>query len=275
MAPAARPWLTRAAMRITTWNINSVRLRLDLLRRVVHALDPDVVCLQETKVDDARFPADDLKALGFDHVLAHGQRNYNGVAILSKRPLDGHETRAWCGYDHCRHQITKVDGVELHNLYVPSGGDEPDREVNPKFAHKLDFLSELADHWRGEAAQGKAMIAVGDFNIAPLATDVWSHKQLANVVSHTPVEVEALGDLQASAAFTDAVRAIVPPEQKLYSWWSYRARDWSASDRGRRLDHVWVTPPLAGAVRDAQVLRAARGWEKPSDHVPVTVDLTL
>jgi len=263
-------------MRITTWNINSVRLRFELLRRVVDEHAPDVLCLQETKVEDARFPGDAAKALGFVHVLAHGQRNYNGVAILSKVPLEGHETRAWCGYDHCRHQITRLDGgIELHNLYVPSGGDVPDRDANPKFAHKLDFLAELAAHWRAQGAAERAIIAVGDLNIAPLETDVWSHKQMLNVVSHTPVEVEALGELEASAEFTDAVRAIIPPEQKLYSWWSYRARDWAASDRGRRLDHVWVTPPLKDAVRDARVLRAARGWEKPSDHVPVTVDLEL
>jgi exodeoxyribonuclease-3 len=263
-------------MRLVTWNINSVRLRFEHLRRVVTELAPDVVCLQETKVDDARFPAAAARELGFAHVLAHGQRSYNGVAILSKLAVDGHDTRAWCGYDHCRHQITRLDGgVELHNLYVPSGGDVPDRDANPKFAHKLDFLAELAAHWRGEAAGARALIAVGDLNIAPLETDVWSHRQMLSVVSHTPVEVEALGELQASAAFTDAVRAVIPPEEKLYSWWSYRARDWAASDRGRRLDHVWVTPPLADTVRDARVLRAARGWEKPSDHVPVAVDLAL
>ena len=263
-------------MRITTWNINSVRLRFELLRRVVDELAPDVVCLQETKVDDARFPTDAAKALGFAHVLAHGQRSYNGVAILSRVAVDGHETRTWCGYDHCRHQLTRLEGgIELHNLYVPAGGDVADRDANPKFAHKLDFLAELAAHWRAAAAAERALIAVGDLNIAPLATDVWSHRQMLNVVSHTPVEVAALGELQASADFTDAVRTIVPPHETLYSWWSYRARDWAASDRGRRLDHVWVTPPLADAVRDARVLRAARGWEKPSDHVPVTVDLEL
>ncbi|TVQ41242.1 MAG: exodeoxyribonuclease III [Geminicoccaceae bacterium] len=263
-------------MRITTWNVNSVRLRLATLERIVRTLEPDVLCLQEIKVEDQLFPTDAVKALGFDHVLVHGQRNYHGVAILSKLPLDGHAQRNWCEVDHRRHQITHLPGgIELHNLYIPSGGDVPDRNVNPKFAHKLDFLAELATHWEAEAAADKRMIAVGDFNIAPLETDVWSHKQLLDVVSHTPIEVEALGRLQRSAGFVDAVRAVIPPEVKLYSWWSYRARDWSASDRGRRLDHVWVTPPLASAIRDASVLREARGWDKPSDHVPVTVDLDL
>jgi len=119
------------------------------------------------------------------------------------------------------------------------------------------------------------MILVGDLNIAPLETDVWSHKQLLNVVSHTPVEVDALTDLQAGLGWIDAVRHRIPAEQRLYTWWSYRARDWALSDRGRRLDHVWVTPPLAGAVGAVEVLRQARGWEKASDHVPVIVDLDV
>ncbi len=263
-------------MRITTWNINSVRLRLALLERVVHELEPDVLCLQETKVEDARFPHEAVAALGFPHVRVHGARGYHGVAVLSKVPLAEHRTHAWCAVDHPRHQVAALPGgIELHNLYVPSGGDVPDRAQNPKFAHKLDFLAELAADWRRNGAAERAMIAVGDFNIAPLASDVWSHRQLLDVVSHTPVEVAALGELQASAGWMDAVRAVVGAEMKLYSWWSYRARDWAASDRGRRLDHVWVTPPLAGRVRAASILRAARGWEKPSDHVPVSVDLDV
>ena len=117
------------------------------------------------------------------------------------------------------------------------------------------------------------MIAVGDLNIAPLETDVWSHKQLLKVVSHTPVEVDRLGGLQRAAGFVDAVRHFVPPEQRLYTWWSYRNRDWAASDRGRRLDHIWVTPPLVGALSAARVHRESRGWDQASDHVPVALDL--
>ena len=124
------------------------------------------------------------------------------------------------------------------------------------------------------AAPGSAeAVLAGDLNVAPLETDVWSHKQLLKVVSHTPIEVALLERLQRSLDWVDAVRHFVPPEQKLYSWWSYRARDWAASDRGRRLDHVWVTPELAGALRGATVARELRGWKRPSDHVPVVVDL--
>lgn len=263
-------------LRLTTWNINSVRLRIDQVTRFLERVQPDVLCLQETKVEDSKFPLEAAEAFGFPHTAIHGGRNYHGVAILSKIPLRNHETRFWCNIDHPRHQIVELDGgIELHNLYIPSGGDVPDRDQNPKFAHKLDFLQELTDAWAASGIGDRRAIAVGDFNIAPLETDVWSHKQLLDVVSHTPVEVEALGRLQASAGWTDAVRAIVPTEERLYSWWSYRARDWSASDRGRRLDHVWVTAPLAAQVRAAQVLRDARGWTKPSDHAPVTVDLDV
>jgi exodeoxyribonuclease III len=116
---------------------------------------------------------------------------------------------------------------------------------------------------------------VGDLNVAPLETDVWSHKQLLKVVSHTPVEVAALAELQASQGWIDAARRFVPPSERLYTWWSYRALDWAASDRGRRLDHIWITPDLAPRLRRVEVLRAARGWPQPSDHVPVTVDLEI
>ena len=119
------------------------------------------------------------------------------------------------------------------------------------------------------------MIAVGDLNIAPLEMDVWSHKQLLSVVSHTPVEVARLDGLQRAGGFVDAVRHFVPPEERLYTWWSYRARDWAASDRGRRLDHVWVSPALKGAVRSQQIVRKMRGWKLASDHVPVVVELEI
>ncbi len=119
------------------------------------------------------------------------------------------------------------------------------------------------------------VVLVGDLNIAPLETDVWSHRQLLDVVSHTPVETEGLIRLQQAYGFVDAVRAIVPPSEQLYTWWSYRARDWEASDRGRRLDHVWLSPALAPGLVAAEVRRDARGWPGPSDHVPVTVELEV
>ena len=262
------------ALRVTTWNVNSVRLRLGGLERLTREVRPDVLCLQEIKVKNDAFPLADLEALGFRHHVLHGQAGYHGVAIFSRLPLEDATPLAWCNKDDCRHLRARLPGgIELHNFYIPAGGDLPDPEQNPKFRHKLEFLAEITDWFRREFAPARRAILLGDLNIAPLETDVWNHKALLKVVSHTPVEVRALEALQAAHAWVDAVRAFVPPAERLYTWWSYRARDWSASDRGRRLDHVWVTPRLRPHLLSARVLRAARGWPQPSDHVPVTVDL--
>jgi exodeoxyribonuclease III len=262
------------SLRFATWNINSVRLRLDNIRRFVAEWAPDVLCLQETKTPDKLFPREALEPLGYRHMLVHGMKGYNGVAILSRLPFRSPGTRSWCAREDCRHAVVELaDGIELHNLYIPAGGDVPDPAVNRKFAHKLQFLDEVTAWFAAERAAARPLVLVGDLNIAPLESDVWSHKQLLDVVSHTPVEVERLGRLQRAAGFVDAVRHFVPPPERLYSWWSYRARDWAASDRGRRLDHIWVTPALAGGLVETRVLREARGWDKASDHVPVLLTL--
>jgi exodeoxyribonuclease-3 len=262
------------ALTLATWNINSVRLRLDLVKRLIAEAQPDVLCLQETKSPDEHFPREAFEALGYRDMLVHGMKGYNGVAVLSRVPFAGQSTRSWCEREDCRHGIaTLPGGIELHNIYVPAGGDEPDPEINDKFAHKLRFLDELTASFAAAPKDGRRMVLVGDLNIAPLETDVWSHKQLLTVVSHTPIEVEKLGRLQGAGGFVDAVRHFVPPEERLYSWWSYRNRDWAASNRGRRLDHIWVTPSLVPELAAAEVMRPVRGWERSSDHVPVVIRL--
>jgi len=271
----------RRTLRIATWNINSVRLRLARLADLDAALAPDVLCLQETKAPDELFPRAEIEALGFRHVLARGMKGYNGVAILSRLPLAPvAATPDWCGKGDCRHLAADLDlpggPLRIHNFYVPAGGDIPDPEANPKFRHKLDFLAEAAAWFAaGAADQGRAVLA-GDLNIAPLPEDVWSHRQLLDVVSHTPVETEGLGRWQATAGgWVDAARVVVPVPEKLFTWWSYRNRDWRASDRGRRLDHVWLTPDLRGALKGAVVLKDARDWPLASDHVPVLAELVV
>lgn len=262
---------------IATWNINSVRLRQAHLRQLATRLKPDVICLQETKVPDDLFPEAIASELGFPHLLKRGMKSYNGVAILSRLPLTlAEDTPDWCGKSDCRQISASVETpggpVTIHDFYVPAGGDIPDRAANEKFAHKLDFLAETRAHFL--KYKPRRAVLVGDLNIAPLEQDVWSHKQLLNVVSHTPVEVDALNSWR-EAGFHDAIRHFVPADQKLYTWWSYRNRDWAASNRGRRLDHIWVTPDLVPALHSHEVLREARSWEQPSDHVPVAVTLAL
>lgn len=265
-------------MRLATWNINSVRLRINQLLRLVDEAQPDVICLQETKCPDEFFPHEPLEAAGYKYRSIHGMKAYNGVAILSRRPLDATCVHHRVGKQDCRHVAASVKltprgkPIEIHCAYVPAGGDVPDPEANEKFAHKLAFVDELTNWWKDERDATTPMILCGDLNIAPLETDVWSHKQLLSVVSHTPIEVEKLNAMQASIGFVDAVRAFIPPAQKLYTWWSYRNQDWKASDRGRRLDHVWVTKPLKKNLKAAVVLREARDWDLASDHVPVIVD---
>ncbi len=270
--------MTAPALRVATWNINSLRLRLPLVRELIAALDPDVICLQETKVPDALFPADAPAELGYPHAAFRGMKGYNGVAILSRRPIEVlHDAPDWCAKGDCRHLAVRVDAagepIELHNFYVPAGGDVPDRVLNLKFAHKLDFVAEARAWFAGRAGLARSVL-VGDLNIAPLEQDVWSHRQLLDVVSHTPAETTALLAWQATG-FVDAVRHFVPAEDKLFTWWSYRNRDWRLSNRGRRLDHIWVTPDLVGGLRGHTVLRDARDWARGSDHVPVAVDLAV
>lgn len=260
-------------MRIATWNVNSVRLRLPLLEKFIAENSPDVICLQETKVVDDAFPKSDIEAMGYGHLEIRGMKSYNGVAIMSRLPLERLDDRHFCERDDCRHLGVRVDGIDLHCLYVPAGGDIPDPDANEKFAHKLAFVDEMGAWSKDLAGSGRPAILTGDFNIAPLESDVWSHKQLLKVVSHTPIEVEKFAKAQSAGQWIDAVRQFIPAEEKLYSWWSYRARDWAAADRGRRLDHFWASPDLQGRLADAYILRDARGWEKPSDHVPVVIDI--
>ncbi len=259
-------------MNIITWNINSVRLRLPIVLDLLAESQPDVLCLQETKCPDEHFPHDAFQSAGYTHRAIRGEKGYNGVAILSRHPLHNIRHLNWVGKEDCRHIAATINdkNIDIHNFYIPAGGDVADIETNEKFAHKMKFLKEL-NKWSKEQAEIPSIL-LGDLNIAPREDDVWGHKQLLKVVSHTPMEVDALNDVMAAGNWTDAVRAMIP-DGLLYSWWSYRAKDWAAADKGRRLDHIWVTEPLVNSVKDAEVLRGYRGVEKPSDHAPVMVRL--
>ena len=201
------------------------------------------------------------------------------MAIASALPIEDAPVLAVCREGHARCISAKVAGGEIQNFYIPAGGEVPDREANPKFDHKLDFYEKLTAEMAARDPKDPLVIA-GDLNVAPGENDVWSHKQMSRIVSHTPVEVEAMRALQASAGFIDLAREAVPEPQKLYSWWSYRSPDFRKSSRGLRLDHLWVTPGLREAAfrsgaASARVHLDVRGWERPSDHAPISIDLGL
>jgi len=266
------------SLTVATWNINSVRLRIGNVERFLKLRKPDVLCLQETKCPDEFFPHQPFEALGYKHRLIQGMKAYNGVAILSKVPFTAMNVHHRCGKEDCRHIEAALDiggdPILLDNLYIPAGGDIPDPEANVKFAHKLDFYREMA-RWYADrkpaarARKGKRRIAVGDLNVAPLEHDVWNHKQLLKIVSHTPVEVDLFAKMMASLDWIDVPRRFVPADEKLYSWWSYRNHDWRVTNRGRRLDHILATPGLGDAIRSYRIDSDLRDWDLPSDHVPV------
>jgi exodeoxyribonuclease III len=265
---------------VATWNINSVRLRLKLVLDYLQRARPDVLCLQETKCLDDQFPRSAFREIGYADQVIRGDKGYNGVAILSRLPLGEPSCLPFGRKGDARHIAAEVmspagAAVTVHNFYVPAGGDIPDAELNAKFAHKLGFLGDMLEWSAQQAGTNRRAIITGDLNIAPYESDVWNHKQLLDVVSHTPTETEALEEIRRCGEWTDAVRHRIPEPERVYTWWSYRAADWMASNRGRRLDHIWVSSPLTASIGEVTIDTAARGLERPSDHVPVLLSLTL
>ncbi len=263
-------------IKIATWNINSVRLRMPIVERFLAEKAPDVLCLQEIKTVAELFPTDAFKALGYAHQAVHGQKGYHGVATVSRIPMREVSRHDWQDNGEARHVGVELQGpgggMILENVYVPAGGDEPDRTINPKFGQKLDFLERMT---RWAAKVDRPTMIVGDFNIAPLPSDVWGHKQLLKVVSHTPIEVETLARFQNAHDWVDLGRQHIPEPQRYYSWWSYRSKDWKTNDRGRRLDHMWASRALAEKSVAHSVHEDCRDWDKPSDHVPLMTEFDL
>ncbi|MEM6711577.1 MAG: exodeoxyribonuclease III [Pseudomonadota bacterium] len=271
--------MTEPTFRLATWNINSVRLRIDQVVRFLSEQAPDVLCLQETKCREEEFPSKAIRATGYEHIAVHGQKAYHGSAIVSRLPIEDISKIDFCDMGDARHVSARVtlprpigghSSARVHSLYVPAGGDEPDVETNPKFDHKLKFVAEMADKLGADT--GSPTLIAGDLNIAPYEQDVWSHKQLLKVVSHTPVETDLFEKTREALAYTDTMRRHIAMSEPLFTWWSYRARDWAASNRGRRLDHVWTCPKWAEHSVGTKVIAECRSWEKASDHAPVIVD---
>lgn len=262
-----------AAMRVASWNINSLRHRAIVLGRFLRKYEPDVVCLQEIKVPDALFPRDVFTRLGYPHVVHRGQKGYHGVAIASRRPIEESWSHAIGRTLDARHVAARIDGIEIHSVYVPAGGPDPDPERNPKFAAKLAFMRAMA-RWMARFPDREApRLLAGDLNVAPLPTDVWSHERMRRTVTHTPIEIAHLDDVQRSLGWVDVARTFVDPSERLFTWWSYRAPDWKKVDKGRRLDHLWASPSLSPRVASFRIATEVRGWKNPSDHAPLLCEL--
>jgi exodeoxyribonuclease-3 len=168
-----------------------------------------------------------------------------------------------------------LDDIEINNIYIPAGGDIPDPIINLSFAHKLCFMDDISEFFElnKEKLKDKKMILCGDFNVAPSEHDVWNHKQLTKIVSHTPIEIERLLRLFNSLNFVDVIRKFYPNPEKIFSWWSYRNPNWLTNNKGRRLDHIWTTKNLEDRIVSAKILKEFRSFDRPSDHVPVMVEL--
>lgn len=266
-------------LRIATWNVNSVRLRAEQAARFVREQAPDVLCLQEIKCQAGEFPVQAFVDMGLPYLRIAGQKGWHGVAIASRLPIADAPPIDACRNGHARCVSATVAGVEIQNYYIPAGGDVPDREANEKFDHKLDFYEKLTAETARRDPRAPLVIC-GDLNVAPGEFDVWNHRYMSKIVSHTPVEVEAFDRLMKSINLIDIVREAVPEPEKLASWWSYRAQDFRKSARGLRLDHLLLSPGLRDAAfrsgaPAARIHEDVRAWERPSDHAPVSVDLAL
>ena len=258
-------------IKILSWNVNSIRARLEHLANISKRLVPDIICLQETKVTNDQFPKKMINDIGYNFIYLNGIKAYNGVCILSK--IEAKETNSinWCNQSDGRHIQANINGLNIHSIYIPAGGEIPDLEKNKKYKHKIDFLDELTS-W-SKKKKNRSSVICGDLNIAPLEDDVWSHKQLKNVVSHTLLERNKLIEFQKSGNWCDIIRKMLKPGENLFTWWSYRSPNFKKSNKGRRLDHAWVSDDLNDGIKKVSIFKEAREWERPSDHVPIIIEM--
>ena len=256
--------------RILSWNVNSIRARLEHIKKVSNEFFPDIICLQETKVTNQDFPTEQIKEMGFNYIYLNGIKSYNGVCVLSKIEASEVEIINWCGKKDGRHIQAKINGITVHSIYIPAGGDIPDSIQNLKFEHKIKFLEELNEWSRKEVKNNS--ILCGDLNIAPFIDDVWSHERLKNVVSHTKIERDKLIKIQQSGNWFDT-KSLIKAEENLFTWWSYRSPDFRKNNKGRRLDHIWISHDLIKSIKIMKILKITREWDRPSDHVPIYIDI--
>ena len=248
---------------LATWNVNSIRVRMEHLQRFLREWRPDVLCLQETKVTDDQFPHQPIEALGYRAAIC-GQKTYNGVAILSPHPIEA----VVAGFDGSGGEVQKrliaatVAGLRVVNAYVPNGS----QVGSEKFAEKLAFLADLRGYLDRRHQPGEPLALVGDFNVAPAPEDVYDPEALEGTVCFHPDEWAALENLRGWG-FTDLFRRFETAPGH-YTWWDYRTGAFPRN-AGLRIDHIWASPALEPRARVCLIEREERARDKASDHAPV------
>jgi len=258
-------------MKLTTWNVNSLTARLQHVLDWTAANPVDVLCLQELKLTDDKFPLEALRAAGYPHCAVFGQKTYNGVAIMSRHPLRDSVKNIVGFHDEHSRVIAATIASEAGALRLVNGyfvnGQAPGTD---KFEYKMRWLRGLRDSLREELAAHPRLVLAGDFNIAPEDRDSWDPEGLRETIHHTTEEREHFRQLLA-LGLADSFRLFEQPERS-YSWWDYRMLGYQ-KNRGLRIDHILVSEALKPQVKGCSIDRAPRKWDKPSDHAPVTLEL--
>ena len=260
-------------MRIATWNVNSIKQRLDCTTAWLAERNPDVVCLQETKCVDDAFPREAFEGLGYN-VAIHGQKGFNGVAILSKAPFD--EVTARLPGDNGDEQArfleavisTQAGVVRVASIYLPNG-NPPETD---KYSYKIKWMDRLIDYARERIALEEPLVIAGDYNVIPTVADARNPAAWVNDALFLPPTRGRFRSL-VNLGLTDAVRAASDSDE-LYTFWDYQAGAWQKNN-GIRIDHVLLSPQATDTFVSATIDKHVRAWEKPSDHVPVVVDLAI
>jgi exodeoxyribonuclease-3 len=260
-------------MRIATWNVNSVKQRLDHLATFVKSAEPDVVCLQELKCVDEAFPRGEVEALGYN-IVTHGQKAYNGVAILSKMPLE--DVRRGLPGDESDEQARYLEAVvstatgvvRVASIYLPNGNPIG----TPKFDYKLAWMDRLTLHVRQLLTLEEPLVLCGDYNVIPTPIDAAHPEAWANDALFQPASRAKFRAL-LNLGLTDALRAC-SDQPGHYTFWDYQAGAFQRNN-GIRIDHLLLSPQATDKLKAVSIRKETRGWDKPSDHVPVMVDLTL
>jgi exodeoxyribonuclease-3 len=255
-------------MKIATYNVNGVNGRLPVLLRWLGETAPDIVCLQELKAPQEKFPEESIRDAGY-HALWHGQKSWNGVAILARSGIPQEVRRVLPGDpedSHSRYIEAMVDGVIIGCLYLPNGNPAP----GPKLDYKLRWFERLTKHAADLLASGKPVVLTGDYNVMPTELDVYKPENWVNDALFLP-EVRTAFQKLVAQGWTDAIRTL-HPDEKIYTFWDY-FRNAYGRNAGLRIDHFLLSPALAKRLVAAGVNRDVRGWEKSSDHAPVWIEL--